>query len=256
MKIYESSFNNSLKLIWFNAITNRPNLTAYLAMRQDYSPDPIYLKYDQLVHLSEDELGERVYRLAVKFNHFGVIEHTGLMFNIVGFPHDVPMQHRTHRVGVSFDVMSQRYTGKHFQEYYEQNNGEFDDNFIKKYFYFDVVGKRYSDREGNQYIHSEAIEQIQIQGIRRQLNDYVKLLHKNVPEERARRLLPQGIRQHYIFSCNPRSLEHLLDVRTPKDVQFEFRLLTDLFMEFYQDFNPFMAQKYKEKRYQKNKLAP
>ncbi len=261
MQIYNSLFDPSIKLIYFNGLQYRPNLVSYLAMRQDYSPDPIYLKYDQFENLTEEELGRRVWDHAVRFNHFGVMEHSGLVFNVVGFPHDVPMQHRTHRVGVSFDVMSQRYTGKHFYSQYQKDlltatGNIFSDSFIKKYFYLDIMGQSYSNREGTMYVNNREIEQIRIAGIRSQLIIYCQLLEKGVPEERARRDLPQGIRQHYVFSCNPRSLEHLLDVRTSKDVQFEFRLLSELFMQFYQVFNPVMAEKYQKKRYGKNRLAP
>ncbi len=238
MKTYICPHNNSLKLVYFNDIQDRPNLISYLAMKQDYSPDPAYLLYDKYVQLSEEELGERVLRLAVKHRHWGVLEHCGsLVFNVVGFPHDTSMQHRTHRVGTSFDVMSQRYTGKHFVDEYEKE-GKFSDQFIHKYFYVET-----SDILG-------------VNTIRSGLEVYVQKIIAGEKEEAARRLLPQGIRQHYVFSCNQRSLLHLLDVRLPANAQSEFRWLAELFVDFYKDYNPVLAEFYLTKRAGKNNLAP
>ncbi len=238
MKIYTSPHNTSLKLVYFDGVQHRPNLISYLAMKQDHSPDPVYLLYDKYANLSEEELGDHVLKLAVKHRHWGVLEHCGgLPFNVVGFPHDTPTQHRTHRIGTSFDVMSQRYTGQHFVDNYELN-GNFSEEFICKYFYIDK-----SDWSG-------------IQAVRSGLDIYVKKMLEGDKEEVARRFLPQCIRQHYMFSCNQRSLLHLLDVRLPYDVQPIFRWLADLFLDFYKDYNPVLAEYYVEKRAGKNKLSP
>jgi flavin-dependent thymidylate synthase len=256
MKIYQSKHNSNLKLVWFNDIVNRPNLAIVLAMMQCYSPDPIYLKYEKLSALSEDELGRRAQENALKFGHFGIMEHagTGLMFNIANFPHEIPVQHRTHRLA-SFAVMSQRYTGKHFLKHYEKF-GEFSDKFIKKYFYFDVIGQSYSDREGGKYVHTEEIEKWQIANTRQGVLNYCKALAMGIPEEKARRELTQRIKQHYIHSVgNLRAFLHVLSVRSTDDVQIEFRWLSELFMEFYQEYNPYMADIYAKSHYGKNKLT-
>ena len=40
------------------------------------------------------------------------LEHAQIVLNMGWFPHSVMQQARTHRVGVSFDVQSMRYTGE------------------------------------------------------------------------------------------------------------------------------------------------
>ena len=44
--------------------------------------------------------------------HWGPLEHPAITFSCSGFVHNVIVQARTHRVGISFDVQSQRYTCK------------------------------------------------------------------------------------------------------------------------------------------------
>jgi thymidylate synthase (FAD) len=77
------------------------------------------------------------------------MEHAQIVLNVGWFPHSVMQQARTHRVGVSFDVQSMRYTGDRICR---AALGELD---LEEVFYLRPVGE-YSDRKGKKYLYSEA----------------------------------------------------------------------------------------------------
>ena len=73
--------------------------------------------------------------------HYGPMEHAQIVLNVGWFPHSVMQQARTHRVGVSFDVQSMRYTGERICR---AADGALD---LEDVFYLRPVGE-YSDRQG------------------------------------------------------------------------------------------------------------
>jgi thymidylate synthase (FAD) len=87
-----------------------PEQVIYQAGKCDYSETPIHRQ--QIPKPSE--CGEWVVErlLSNEKGHWGPLEHPSITFSVSGYVHNVAMQARTHRVGVSFDVQSQRYTGK------------------------------------------------------------------------------------------------------------------------------------------------
>lgn len=90
--------------------TSEPQRIIYAAMHQDYS--------DRMVSLQEvpDEqaCGDIVVKrlLAGGRGHYGPLEHPQITFACGYFPHSVVQQARTHRVGITFDVQSFRYTSQ------------------------------------------------------------------------------------------------------------------------------------------------
>lgn len=239
--------------------TDRPNLTCYLAMHQDYSEHPTHDDMAKLSRLSEAKLGERLIRRCIKYNHFGVVEYPSITFNVIGFPHSVISQARTHRVGCTFDVTSMRYTGKRFVEFIEKqpqikNQSELLDE-VNKLFYFRPVGQ-YVDREGKHYDWAEVDVKLQIDHCFRAMRYYTYLRKKGVVEEHARDVIPYNFRQNFVVGFNARSLMHFMDLRSTQDAQFEIRLLAQMMMEHFEQWMPELAEWYKSKRYAKNKLAP
>lgn len=83
--------------------TLRPNLLCYMALHQDYSEGAVYDEIVELHQLDEKVLGNRLIKHCVKNNHWGPTEHPSITFNVIGYPHSVLVQMRTHRIGVSFD---------------------------------------------------------------------------------------------------------------------------------------------------------
>lgn len=89
--------------------TPDPERVIYQAMHQDYSPD--FVTSESRI---PEKYGEAVVRHLLEGNrgHYGPLEHPQITFGVGYFPHAVMQQARTHRVGISFDVQSFRYTGQ------------------------------------------------------------------------------------------------------------------------------------------------
>lgn len=249
--------------------TGRPNLLSYLAMHQDYSEEATYDDYVKFSKLSESELGYRLVRNCIKYSHWGILEHPSITLNVIGFPHSVMVQARTHRVGTSFDVQSQRYTGKRVYKLskaiydYEDlyRNGDINkkqdylddrNNAIEKVFYFRPPGN-YTDREGAKYYYNPSDDLDVVSNL---VETFCVNIDDGYAYEHARDFLPQNIRQSFVVTFNARSLLHFCDLRLPKDAQPEIRTLAEMLFEIYKVWMPEVATWYEKNRYGRNKLAP
>ena len=93
------------------AATPNPQQCVYAGMHQDYSEG--FVAAERQDWPDEAQAGEICVKrlLAGERGHYGPLEHAQIVLNVGWFPHSVMQQARTHRVGVSFDVQSMRYTG-------------------------------------------------------------------------------------------------------------------------------------------------
>ena len=187
-----------------------PQRTCYVAMHQDYSEN--FSLDDAVSHENEEAwYGEKVVQYCLKGGHFGVIEHPQIVLNIGGFPHDVMQQLRTHRVGVSFDVQSGRYTSKRFLS----------DSPIEDVYWLRPIGW-YLDRDDTPIYHyTEEWRDGDKQFLALARRRYQRSIEMGLAPEHARQLAPFGFRQDFVLSCNLRSALHLLMLRDKKDVQLE-----------------------------------
>lgn len=211
------------------------SLIPYLALHQDYSERAV-----SLCDIEEDYDSAHYESIAVKRlltgdrGHYGPIEHLQFVFTIAGFPHLVMQQLRTHRVGVSFDVQSLRYTGTRLVE--ASNGGR----ALESVFYL-------PDEWTEEDIEFHKIV----------LARYCKE-RETCKEERARYCIPYNVRQHFVLSANLRALFHLFDVRLKGDVQDITRECVGMIFNCCERSGvvPTLFQWYKENRYNKGRLAP
>ena len=126
------------------AATPNPQQCVYVGMHQDYSEG--FVAADREQWPDETKAGEICVKrlLAGERGHFGPMEHAQIVLNVGWFPHSVMQQARTHRVGVSFDVQSMRYTGDRICR---AAAGELD---LEEVFYLRPLGQ-YSNRQGKRY---------------------------------------------------------------------------------------------------------
>ena len=157
-------------------------------------------------------------------------------------------QARTHRVGVSFDVQSMRYTGERIAR---AADGHLD---LEDVFYLRPVGD-YSDRQGKKYTYSEAMRSRDLQLCQQAAERYRDLLQAGFAEEHARGILPFDYRQHFVVSFSLRAFLHFMDLRAKLDAQEEIRVLCDLMWPHLQAWAPEIAAWY-ESRLHKARLAP
>ena len=94
------------------AFTPNHQQVIYAAMHQDYSEQFVYNEEGSFP--DEIRAGETCIKHLLNGGrgHYGPLEHPAITLNCGWFPHSVMQQARTHRVAVSFDVQSGRYTGQ------------------------------------------------------------------------------------------------------------------------------------------------
>lgn len=231
------------------AATPNPQQVIWAAMHQDYSEELVWDSCDRWP--DEERSGELIIKhlLSGDRGHYGPLEHPQITVNVGYFPHSMMQQLRTHRVGVSFDVQSFRYTGQRIVDVVE---GKLD---IEEAFYLRPVGN-YTNRQGKRYLYSEEQRQDDLQWCEDACKHYKKRIDEGLSEEHARGIIPFDARQHFVLSCNVRSLMHLLDLRWKKDAQLEAQKFCELLWVHFEQWTPAIAQWYLENRAKKAKLAP
>jgi thymidylate synthase (FAD) len=229
------------------AQTQNPQQVMYQAMHQDYCDRWIC---DEKIP-SEEECGDILVKrlLAGNRGHFGVLENTHIALACGYFPHSVMQQARTHRIGISFDVQSYRYTSKSVIAVAE------DTKDIEDVFYLRPVGE-YCDRSGKRYHYSEERRLRDVTWCIEAARRYKQDIESGMSEEHARGKLPFDYRQHFVVSFNLRSLLHFLDLRAKKDAQLEIQWLCELMLPHLDAWSPAIALWYRENRLGKARLSP
>lgn len=230
--------------------TSNPQQLVWLAMHQDYSSEPAY-KSHYSGKQTEDWYGQKIveHLLAGNRGHFGCFEHPQITVNACYYPHDVISQARTHRVGISFDVQSFRYTGENLLKVQTLED-------LERVFYFRPVGE-YVDRSGKKYEYTEAMRLVDKELAMSALLEYNrKVGFYKFSEEHARQMLPYSCRQHFVVSFNARSLMHFLDLRSKADAQLEIQWLANDLFAIFREWMPQVCDWYERNRLHKARLAP
>ena len=228
--------------------TGQPQTLIWQAMHQDYCEHPVA---DESPPETEQLAGEIAVKLLLsgERGHYGPLEHPAISFNVIGFPHELMQQARTHRVGISFDVQSGRYTG---QRVVDAARGH---TSLEEVFYFRPVGS-YADRFGKHYDYTVEHRTTDLEVAARLSDLFASRINEGFSEEQARGLIPYCLRQHFVVSFNARSLMHFLDLRAKADAQLEIRQLSDMLFSHFQGWMPQIAAYYEDKRLGKARLAP
>ncbi|NBD16207.1 MAG: FAD-dependent thymidylate synthase [Cyanobacteria bacterium] len=142
-----------------------------------------------------------------------------------------------------------RYTGKRILEVAE---GKRDAEDV---FYLRPVGE-YTNRQGKRYFYTEEQRQADLEWCIEATKRYQQRIGEGLAEEHARGIIPFDTRQHFVMSCNARSLMHLLDLRWKKDAQLEAQKFSELLFGHFQEWTPQLAQWYLETRAKKARLSP
>lgn len=254
------------------AKTENPQQVIYQAMHQDYSEGFVADEAPP----SEEKCGDIIVHrlLAGNKGHFGSCEHPSITLNCGYFPHSVMQQIRTHRVGISFDCQSNRYTSQRFlsvaaviqrtckyhipshEEIESQvcNNPEIQEA-IDDVIYFRPVGA-YTNRNGHSYQYEEYDRLLDKIEAAKAIIRYAIKLEQGLSPEHARGMMPFDVRQHWVMSLNVRSFMHLLDLRWKKDAQLECQQLCSLMWFHFESWVPRVAEWYLYNRAQKARLAP
>jgi thymidylate synthase (FAD) len=229
--------------------TPNPQQTMYAAMHQDYAEGFVVRDRDQWP--SEARCGEILVTNLLKGGrgHYGPLEHPQIVLNVGWFPHSTMQQIRTHRVGVSFDVQSGRYTSQRILDVVDGKRE------VEEVFYLRPLGF-YTDRQGKKYEYTAEVRQEDLEWCLEASRRYKQKIDQGFAEEHARGLIPFDIRQHWVMSANVRSLMHLLDLRWKADAQLEAQKMCEAIWPHFQSWVPAIAAWYEENRLKKARLAP
>ena len=209
-----------------------------------------WIDYDGEIHCATVSTGALIVRRNGKVAICGnCLEHPGITFSVSGFVHNVIVQARTHRIGTSWDVQSQRYTGKRVVKV---SKGELD---IEDVFYVRPVGS-YTNRKGKKYEWTQEHRQRKLGRILSECEEYAEYYDQGMCEEHIRDYLPQAIRQNFVVSFNLRSVLHFMDLRSKLDAQLEIQALCEAFIPELQKWAPNVWKYYEEKRLYRARLSP
>lgn len=228
--------------------TPLPQTLVYQGGKNDYSEEPIHTKLTP----NETECGKWVIEqlLANERGHWGPLEHPAITLDCVGFVHNVIVQARTHRVGVSFDVQSQRYTGRRVLKVAKG------DLKPQEVYYVRPEGL-YLDRKGHKYEWTRDDYERQLKFCLSASERYAEAFYtRGMAEEHLRDYLPQNIRQNFVVSFSLRAALHFLDLRAKMDAQLEIQALCHAISPLIKQWTPEIFSYYEEKRLYKAKLSP
>lgn len=230
--------------------TPNPQLAVWAAMHQDYSEKYVYNEFINKPP-SHRGAGEIAVKQLLKGErgHYGPLEHAQIVLAVGYFPHSVMQQARTHRVGVSFDVQSMRYTGDRICKAAKEELS------LEEVFYLRAAGF-YADRHSGKYEYTQQQRNYDLACCKVAALDYSRRVEQGMPYEQARGLIPFDIRQHFVVSFSLRALMHFLDLRSKADAQGEIQALCDLMLPHFQAWSPEIAEWYCDTRLHKARLAP
>jgi len=224
-----------------------PEQVIYQAAKNDYSEIPIHLQKIPPPSECGEWIVERL--LSNDRGHYGPLEMPGITFSVSGYVHNVIVQARTHRVGVSFDVQSQRYTGRRV---IKVATGELKPEDV---FYSRPPGF-YTNRQGKKYEWTQEDYNDEMNWYLEGCKRYAVKYQKGMCEEHIRDGLSQAIRQNFVVSFNLRSALHFMDLRAKMDAQLEIQALCEQIAPHLERWAPHVWAYYAEKRWKKAKLSP
>ena len=231
--------------------TENPNQVIYAALHQDYSENFVWDETEDGKVPDERAAGELIVNRLLKGGrgHWGCLEHPHMTINAGWFPHSTMQQLRTHRVGVSFDVQSFRYTSK---KLIAIANGDVP---IEEGVYLRPPGQ-YVDRKGTHYGYNPDQRKADYDLLMNNIIAYANRIAMGFSEEHARSLVPFDVRQHWVLTGNVRSWCHMFDLRSKRDAQLECQQFCDLVWPHFKAWVPEVAQHYRETRWKRARLSP
>lgn len=235
-----------------------PQTIIWSAAHQDYSEQ--FVSDETLP--SEQRCGEIAVDRLLKGGrgHWGPLEHPQIVLNCGWFPHSTMQQLRTHRTGISFDVQSFRYSGKRFLDAYDRikilDLDSEDRDIIQELFYIRPEGE-YTDRQGKRYTVTDWQREEDIECCWEAICRYRnRIVLDGYSEEHARSLIPFDVRQHWVVSCNMRTLIHLLSIRGKPDAQLECQQWAALVLPHFKAWAPEIYDYFEQHQWKKGRLAP
>jgi thymidylate synthase (FAD) len=228
------------------AATPNPQNAVYKGLHQCYSADPVEANFKP----SEMDSGNIAVKRLLEGDrgHYSPFEHATITLVLGGINHGTIQQLIRSRIGVSFSIQSFRYTS---EQILKAADGTTD---VERIAYLRPVGK-YHDREIS-YDYTQKTRAEDLSVVSFLIKHVAKRIREGMPAEQARGMLGFDYRQHGVVTFNTRSFMGFFDRRSKKDAQIEIRILAELLLEKFHQWQPVVADYYIKNRWGKAKLAP
>lgn len=227
----------------------------------DYETEELIERFKRSDETPEEARERLLLRTLLHKGHFGPFEHPQISFEIEGVSRSLMAQITRHRVGITFDIQSQRYV-------------DFTDKTVEEL--FKIPQSAFDVHAGSRDPNAKSVEEVidefglsgekELQEMREEtvreayqecLNAYRTLRDLGMPPEDARFNLPIGSKVNITTSMNLRTLLHIADMRAQGDAQWEVAELTEKMLDLAEEWSPTVMGYYREEMiHRKNRLAP
>jgi thymidylate synthase (FAD) len=174
----------------------------------------------------------------MKNGHTSPFEHITFTFHVKA-PIFVVRQWFRHRIGMSPNEISRRYTSKNVDEFYIPSNIRIQD----------IEDKQKSVVVEDEGLKKQMIEIIE-EAYLKTYESYEKLINLGVAKELARIILPVGEYTEFYLTTNARALMHFLDLRASSHAQWEIQQYAIALAHFFQKICPWTYEAYIKYVYQ------
>ncbi|HOK16244.1 MAG TPA: FAD-dependent thymidylate synthase [Defluviitoga tunisiensis] len=188
--------------------------------------------------ISTDERDKNLIDYLMKNGHTSPFEHITFTFHVKA-PIFVVRQWFRHRIGMSPNEISRRYTSKNVDEFYIPSNIRIQD----------IEDKQKSVVVEDEGLKKQMIEIIE-EAYLKTYESYEKLINLGVAKELARIILPVGEYTEFYLTTNARALMHFLDLRASSHAQWEIQQYAIALAHFFQKICPWTYEAYIKYVYQ------
>ncbi|CEP79143.1 FAD-dependent thymidylate synthase [Defluviitoga tunisiensis] len=188
--------------------------------------------------ISTDERDKNLIAYLMKNGHTSPFEHITFTFHVKA-PIFVVRQWFRHRIGMSPNEISRRYTSKNVDEFYIPSNIRIQD----------IEDKQKSVVVEDEGLKKQMIEIIE-EAYLKTYESYEKLINLGVAKELARIILPVGEYTEFYLTTNARALMHFLDMRASSHAQWEIQQYAIALAHFFQKICPWTYEAYIKYVYQ------
>ena len=187
--------------------------------------------------ISTEERDKNLISYLMKHGHLSPFEHITFTFHVKA-PIFVVRQWFRHRIGMSPNEMSRRYTSKNANEFYVPQHIRIED----------PTDKQSSIKHEDENTKNEALKIIQ-ETYTQVYNAYESLLKLGVAREMARIVLPVGEYTEFYLTTNARALMHFLDLRASTHAQWEIQEYAKALAQVFKKLCPWTYEAYLKYEY-------
>lgn len=191
---------------------------------------------------STEEKDKKLINYLLKHRHFSPFEHISFTFHVKA-PIFVVRQWFRHRIGMSPNEISRRYTSKQADEFYLPDHIRIQDT---------------NNKQGSFKTNDKELTEKAINKINKIYDEtytvYQELLNMGVAREMARIVLPVGQYTEFYLTANARALMHFFNLRADSHAQWEIQEYAKAMANIFKEICPWTYESFIKNDYKGNVL--